>query len=164
MTTVSDLGMTGIKKGMFFKDHSSTIVDKYEVLTDPAPSTYYNDYVVDILIHYTDNTTATQKWFSYETEVTGWVGKFELMGEFETSDNDKYYWTKYQSVKPEPICHHYSRKKVIVFNLSGYWMCENCKADLGTLTEEEFYQAVKEQTGGKPVKKAPPMGQTRRRR
>lgn len=161
MTTVSDLGINGIKKEMSFKDPNSITVDRYVVTSDVQPGIFGGQYF-EVNIHYTDNTIIQTKWFDYELEPTGWIGQFIKIE--ESSDNDKYYWEKYQSVKPEPICHHYSRKKVIVFNLSGYWMCENCKQDLGTLTDEEFYQAVKEQTGGKPVKKAPPMGQTRRRR
>ncbi len=161
MTTISDLGINGIKKGMKFRNPNPNSVTDYHEIASDVQLGYCGEYV-DITTYYTDNTTSSTKWFDYEIAVTGWAGCYVLLEENE----DKYYWEKYQS-NPEPVkdvCYHVNRKKVLLFNLSGYWMCEKCKEDLGTLTEEEFYQAVKEQTGGKTVKRAPPMGKPNYRR
>lgn len=158
MTTIKDLGFLGLTKGQRFKDPKRVDIEYFEVISNVC-SGFLGNYF-NISISHSDGTvTVCSLW---ETDINSVIGDYELIE--ETSDNDKYYWEKYQSEKPKPLCFHSNKKKVIVFNLSGYYYCPDCHADLGTLTEEEFYQAVKEQTGGKPVKKAPPMGQTRRRR
>ena len=39
-------------------------------------------------------------------------------------------------------CWHTNKKAVYLF-VSAYWMCEDCGADIRTLTEEEFYKELK---------------------
>lgn len=157
MTTIKDLGFLGLTKGQKFKDPIRFDIDYYEIISNVC-SGFLGNYF-NVTVSHSDGTVTVCSW--WETDVNTVIGDYELI---EESVEPYFKREFFPEFKPEPICHHINKKKVIVFNLSGYWYCPDCHLDMGTLTDEEFYQAVKEQTGGKPVKKAPPMGQSRRRR
>ena len=157
MTTVSDLGFTGLKIGQKFKDPTSNSLDYAEIISGIC-SGLIGDYV-NVTLNYTDGTCTVISW--WESDTQGFLKDYVLI------EDDKYYWEKYQNEKPVKLCFHSNKRKVIVSNVSGYWFCPDCppdKCDLGTLTEDEYLLAVKELYGGKECKRAPEMGQTRRRR
>lgn len=152
MTTIKDLGFLGLTKGQRFKDPKRVDIEYFEVISNVC-SGFLGNYF-NISISHSDGTVTVCSW--WETDINSVIGDYELIE--ETSDNDKYYWEKYQSEKPKPLCFHSNKKKVIVSNVSGYWFCPDCppeKCDLGSLTEEEHKLAVKELYGGKQCKPDP---------
>lgn len=146
MTTVYDLGIYGIKKGMYFRNKESVTVLYYEITSELSQG--FNAYYFDVTIHYNDDTTSLTRWFDYEISAITFISNYE----FITEDINTY-----KPEEPKKTCWHTNKKKVILINTSGYWYCPDCKMDLGNLTEDEFYLAVKEQFGGKECKRAPEM-------
>ena len=144
MTTVSDIGFYGLKTGMQFRDLESNSVDYYEIIESDSPLN------IDVECHTIMGNTFNETWYDYEITLNSIIGKYVLIEEVKI---------------PNPsYCYHTNKKKVILVNTSGYWLCPDCQKDLGNLSYEELMTAVKEQFGGKECKRAPEMGQTRKRR
>jgi hypothetical protein len=52
-------------------------------------------------------------------------------------DSGIYVPDSHDSSQPQKTCYHYKKVPVYLFT-SAYWMCEECKKDLGNLTDDEF--------------------------
>lgn len=148
MTTLYELGINNISKGMRFIDKSSETIDFYEIESEIRTSPYGSKFF-DVTIFYTDNSNTFTTWYEHLfNNPHGSISHLILIEDIP--------WRR--EYKPEALCFHSNKRKVLVSNVSGYWYCPDCppdKCDLGSLTEDEFLQAVKEQFGGKECKRAP---------
>lgn len=147
---VKDFYLWEFKSGMKFRLPSGNMADYVEVLKERYWSDIHGQYIIDVVYKTYDDTYSNPTiWLDYELE--GFLGDLELMDGYDTNEPVKQCW-------------HYNKKKVIVSNVSGYWLCPECRSDLGTLTEEEYKLAVKELYGGKECKRAPEISLYKRRR
>lgn len=140
-------GSKGIKKGMKFTDTYNRNVTYHEVTSDIYNKQLSLVECIDITTYYSNGFVNHTQWYDYEMD-QGIYSEFELYTEEYESYNKMY-------VPETSHCYHNKKIKVILVNTSGYWYCPDCKKDLGTLTEDEFRQAVQEQYGGKKCKPDP---------
>lgn len=133
MPTIKELGGSrALSIGMKFKDKTNHNVVSHELTSDLYYSYSKNCRYFDVTTTYTHSPTYYTVW--YEFEIDGW--QFE---DFELIEEKKIV----ADYEPSKRCWHHNTKKVILFT-SGYLMCKDCKEDIRTLTEDEYFQAVKE--------------------
>lgn len=145
MTKVGQLKINNLKKGMKFKSINPNDIDlDYVEVKQEEYSTAYGQ-VVGVEYNYTNGTATMIEWYDWEINHFH-LDKFELIEEKEDIKSEPVEWHKgYSGVawEPKKICWHSNKKKVLLF-ASAYWLCPDCKEDLGTCSDEEYQKCLRE--------------------